>query len=150
MTRSAALASLLCLALTVQAKDWSDWNRVSALGKGNDIQVIRKGGAAVRGRFSASSDVAVSLDTGQGTVTVPRDEVAEVGRKGGGKAKWIGAAVGGVAGALVGGAVGTRLANEGQADKGAVAAGVAAGGAGLGFLIGWSFDGQYKPVYRAK
>jgi hypothetical protein len=141
---------LLIAGLTLSAKDLSDWSRVSGIGKGDRIEVVRKGGEAVTGSLNSATESAISVQSNGAAFTVNRPDVSEVRIKKGGKARWIGLVAGAIGGIAGGAALGARLANEGAANQAGVAAGVGAAGAAIGFAIGAGMDSGYKTVYRSR
>jgi hypothetical protein len=141
---------LLIAALTLSAKDLSDWSRVSGIGKGDAVEVVRRGGEAVGGSLNSATESAISVQSHGNAVAVNRLDVAEVRIKKGAKARWIGLVAGAIGGIAGGAALGARLANEGAASQAGVAAGVGAAGAAIGFGIGASLDAGYKTIYRSR
>jgi len=134
----------------------SPWQNLGTLAAGQQIEVERTNGTAVRGAFIGFTDQSLSVRRKLSEIAVPRAEVDRVGlrRAGYRKYAWIGAAVGGGAGAGVGAGLGEQVANESGGDfrnlKPAII-GVSAGiGALVGALIGTAVGNRHTIVYSAR
>jgi hypothetical protein len=149
LTRCACFV-LLADALCAQAapEPWRDWNNLSQLRHGQEIQVetvqpVRKRS----GRFVARDDAGITIDLGGGrSETLSKDDVRKVVLPLNiVKATVLyGAIAGGVVMAVLVGRKGTDLSSSGKA------AFVGAGG-GLGALGGWGIGSlaKYKMIYEA-
>lgn len=99
---SAGCASRAAEAVTTTARPQSDWSAVEALAPRSRVLIERRAGGAVSGTIRAVTPGSVEVDTGSGTATVTRVDVARVLRVRSGNRRAAGAA----RGVLIGGAVG--------------------------------------------
>lgn len=138
--------------LSAKTKDLTSWDPVTSLTKGEKIEVTKKAGGAIQGQLINATPDALSVQTKQGEVTIPRPEIATVGTKpkASNTGKIIGTAIGAAGGLAAGAALGTRLANEGQADKAAITAAGTAIGAAIGLGLGWASNGGYRTIYKGQ
>jgi hypothetical protein len=145
------LGLILMPGLLFAQKNLADWGNVEKLKSGTKVIVTTKKGMEFAGEKRQTTDDTLFMDValpGQGTRTIslPREEVAEVRkRKSRGMMPLIGAAIGVAAGV----AIGSTADHSGSDDPGL---GKVVGG-GLGGLIGLSAGGfiprKSKQVYVA-
>src|SRR4030081_1908210 len=109
--------AILTLGTALNARDLTDWQNLRDLTAGRKIEVVKKGGETLKGTFTTFSPDAITLQTDQREVAVPRADVSRVRRNSHRtRSTLIGAGVGGGAGAAVGAALSARLTNESGGD----------------------------------
>lgn len=142
-----ALATTVLLGAIARGAEPNDWAAVQALAGGTKVEVIAADLSRRAGRFAAATGAALSIETDQGPLTLPRSDVVRVSAKRGSRRKRVllGAAVG--AGAAAALAVVTYTATDIDVRRdlilGTVGAAGAAGGAGVGAALP-----SFRTVYR--
>lgn len=132
---------LSAMALCAQSGDWA---QVQALGPGAQIDVKRfSGGGLVRGVVTRVSEDAIVVQRESDTLTVGRAEVRRVRLRSKEKSK-----TGRITGAAILGGLSVPMAVI--TDGGGSRAAIIPVNAGLGYLIGWAFDGHKRiTLYKA-
>jgi hypothetical protein len=132
------------------------WQNLGTLAAGQEIEIERTNGTAVKGAFTGFTDQSVSVRRKSQEIAIPRAEVSKVRvrRAGSRKCAWIGAAVGAGVGAGAGAGIGEGVANKSGGDfsnlKPAIV-GISAGvGALVGVLIGTAAGNRNTIVYAAR
>jgi hypothetical protein len=129
------------------------WQNLRQLGAGQEIEVAKTNGEAVRGSFVAFAEQSISLRGRQRDITIAQAEVSRVQLRPAGHRRhggWIGAAIGAGAGAGVGAGIAEGVATDFSNLRPAII-GVSAGvGALVGAAIGSVIGGRHTTIYTAK
>lgn len=147
------LFTMLPAPVLADEKDLSVWQNLHLLKPGQTVEIFRRQGEPIKGRFASAGDDSVTVRAGSQAVVVSKADVVRVVRRGSGRARWYGMGAGAAAGAVIGAAAGARLANEsaGDIDLKAAAAGVLAGaGALIGLLVGSALDARHSTIYETR
>jgi hypothetical protein len=100
--KSSALLVLVPLLLCAQ----SAWDNLRNLQAGRKVEVRQTSGKKISGRFESASDVAITVQVGRETRSIPREQVASlslvIGKSRGTKAAIAGGVTGGVLATMVG------------------------------------------------
>lgn len=138
------LCSILISTAAVHAQS-SDWGQVRALPPGAQVSVIRFSGTGeIRGQVQSVSEEVLTVQQKSDVTTIDRAEVRRVRLITKEKSK-----TGRVTGAVILGSLGVLGAIGSDGNAASRAAGIG-GFAGIGYLIGWAFDGRKRIiVYEA-
>jgi hypothetical protein len=116
MSRSFAVAVLMCLLSVPAFSDESNWDNLKRLEAGDKIRVIEVDRAAVAGRFVGFTEGGLTLRVAKHDLLIPRDRVYRVTTGGRGRNALIGLALGAAAGVVLG--VASPELGQGTASKG--------------------------------
>jgi hypothetical protein len=152
------VAGLIAITLAVPPSLAADgklrsWQNLEQLRAGQEIEVARTNGEAVRGTFVAVADQSIRLRAKEKDIAITRGEVSRVQLRPAGNrrhAGWIGAGIGAGAGAGVGAGIAEGFSTDFSNLRPAII-GVSAGiGALVGAAIGSVIGGRHTTIYRAK
>jgi hypothetical protein len=128
---------------------FADWNTISTVGEGHKIRV-ETAGKKYKGTFSAWSETALTLDTKEGQVSVPRSDVTRVYSQGKSHRllnTMIGTGVGVAVGVTLYATIGALLRNEGGSETAPLLVLPMAAGAGIGAVLP---TGRMEKIYDVK
>jgi hypothetical protein len=116
----------------------SSWQNLGTLAAGQEIEVERANGTAVKGAFIGFTDQSVSVRGKLSEIAIPRGDVYRVRlrRAGYRKYAWIGAAIGAGAGAGAGAGLADRAAYQSGGDYAGLKPAIIGLSAGVGALAG--------------
>jgi hypothetical protein len=145
-----ALLAAVAIAVGGFTAHAQSWELLSGLHAGDRIRVLETSGMEHKGRFTAATATAVSLDTGRGQVSVERTRVRRVKVRSTGRRVrnlLIGAGIGAAIGITLDNTLGVYIRNE-SAQSDAARAITYLAPIGIFAGIGAALPG-YRTIYRA-